>query len=559
MCGFVGWISIGCIEDKVLDRALLWLTRRGPDSQRAWYSRDRQVGMLHTRLAIIDKDPQASQPFCDQESGLTIAFVGEIYNFQELKKRFSSFHFRTESDTEVIVAVFQEYGIKGLNLLRGMFSLAIVDERNKKIFLARDSIGKKPLYLAHWQDNVFFGVSVLPLVALNNKAVEINPQVLSYYWENAFIHPTTSVLSGVQPVLPGWVVELDWQGNKVRETRMQPECKYLYCGESLERVNAQVSELLKEAVGRRLEYNPRPVVLLSGGIDSTLVAKFALDIAREKRRPLETITLKSLIPFTQDEAYARFAARRMQLPLALVRPNLNGLPRAAIAAIDLQDEPLGMLSFFLLERLVNAASDRTRIILSGDGGDEIFLGYGKPADWRREDEVNAANKSEINYGLEIPAWMNDWARKTVSEVLVGHMLAKVDRASAEQGVEMRCPLLDVDLVRYIRSLPFEILVGEGRSKALLKRQLSGWPQWFLERPKLGFAYNLRWHWALSNYSGLRESIDKTAIETFMTYLPLALRSSPGKWKLRDIFGNFAAAWSLLVWNRFLARLKKAYC
>jgi len=145
-------------DSKDLFSALPWLKRRGPDSQNVWFSQDRRVGIMHARLAIVDKDPRANQPFSDPESGLTVVFAGEIYNFQELKNKFSSFRFRTDSDTEIIVTVFKEYGITGLNLLKGMFSLAIIDERNKKIFLARDSVGKKPLYLARWQDNVFFGV-----------------------------------------------------------------------------------------------------------------------------------------------------------------------------------------------------------------------------------------------------------------------------------------------------------------------------------------------------------------------------------------------------------------
>jgi asparagine synthase (glutamine-hydrolysing) len=556
MCGFIGQIS-ETKDSKDLLSALPWLKRRGPDSQNLWYSRDKQIGIMHARLAIVDKDPKANQPFCDQESGLTVAFTGEIYNFQELKNKFSSLRFRTESDTEVILAVFNEYGVKGLNLLKGVFSLAIIDEKNKKIFLARDPIGKKPLYLARWQDNVFFGVSVLALAAANKKPVEINPEVLAYYWENAFIHPATSVLSGARPVLPGRILELDWRGNIVKEERIQPEKKYLYRGESLERVNALVGALLKEAVKRRLQHNPRPAVLLSGGIDSTLVCKIAHDICKESSRPLEAITLKSLIPLTQDEAYARFAARRMNLALRLVAPSLNNIQDAVIRAVDLQDEPLGMPSFFLLERLVNASSSHSRILLSGDGGDEAFLGYGSPADWYTGERTDTANQPQTNYGLEVPSWMSDWARRTVTDCLVGHMLAKADRASAEQGVEMRCPLLDGDLINYVRSLPFEILVHGGRSKALLKGQLGDWPQWFLERPKLGFAYNLRWHWALSNYSGLRESIDKTAIETFRPYLPLKLRRPAYKWRCRDIFGNFEAAWRLLVWSRFLERLKKA--
>ncbi len=558
MCGFIGWISPRPIEDEALGRALTWIARRGPDHQNLWYSRDRQIGIMHARLAIVDKDPKANQPFQDQESGITVAFAGEIYNFQELKNKFSSFHFRTESDTEVIVAVFKEFGTKGLNFFKGMFSLAIIDEKNKKIFLARDPMGKKPLYLARWQDNVFFGVSVLALAAVNKNPVEINPGAVPYYWENAFIHPATSVLSGAQPVLPGWILELDWRGNIVKEERIQAEKKYLYCGEPIEKVNAQINRLLKEAVRQRLEHNPHPVALLSGGIDSTLVCKIARDITRESARPLEAITLKSLIPLTQDESYARFAARKMNLTLELVRPNLNNIPDAVIRAIDLQDEPLGMLSFFLLERLINAASGRSRIILSGDGGDEIFLGYGKPADWYAKERTDTVARSQINYGLDIPSWMSEWAKRTVTEVLVGHMLAKVDRASAEQGVEIRCPLLDTDLINYVRSLPFEILVSGGRPKALLKRQLTDWPQWFLERPKLGFAYNLRWHWALSNYSGLRESIDKTASETFRLYLPLELRRVANKWRFTDILGNFEAAWRLLVWSRFLKRLKDTY-
>ncbi len=558
MCGFIGWISPRPIEDEALGRALTWIARRGPDHQNLWYSRDRQIGIMHARLAIVDKDPKANQPFQDQESGITVAFAGEIYNFQELKNKFSSFHFRTESDTEVIVAVFKEFGTKGLNFFKGMFSLAIIDEKNKKIFLARDPMGKKPLYLARWQDNVFFGVSVLALAAVNKNPVEINPGAVPYYWENAFIHPATSVLSGAQPVLPGWILELDWRGNIVKEERIQAEKKYLYCGEPIEKVNAQINRLLKEAVRQRLEHNPHPVALLSGGIDSTLVCKIARDITRESARPLEAITLKSLIPLTQDESYARFAARKMNLTLELVRPNLNNIPDAVIRAIDLQDEPLGMLSFFLLERLINAASGRSRIILSGDGGDEIFLGYGKPADWYAKERTDTVARSQINYGLDLPSWMSEWAKRTVTEVLVGHMLAKVDRASAEQGVEIRCPLLDTDLINYVRSLPFEILVSGGRPKALLKRQLTDWPQWFLERPKLGFAYNLRWHWALSNYSGLRESIDKTASETFRLYLPLELRRVANKWRFTDILGNFEAAWRLLVWSRFLKRLKDTY-
>ena len=341
------------------------------------------------------------------------------------------------------------------------------------------------------------------------------------------------------------------------EEWIKPRKECVYRGESAEEVNLQITRLLKEAVRRRLEYNPKPTVLLSGGIDSTLISKFARDICRKSSRPLEAITLRSLVPLTQDEAYARFAARRMNLGLRLVRLDLSDLPDAIAKAIDLQDEPLGMPAFFLLERLINALSSRSSIVLSGDGGDELFLGYGRAADWFVKERVDRASQTQVNYGLEVSPWMSDWAKRTASEILVGHMLAKADRASAEQGIELRCPFLDGDLINYARSLPFEILVDGGQTKALLKKQLSDWPRWFLNRTKLGFAYNLRWHWALSDYSGLREMIDKTAIDTFSGYLPLRLRCAAHKWGLRDIFGNFEAVWRLLAWSAFLQRLKRA--
>ena len=110
--------------------------------------------------------------------------------------------------------------------------------------------------------------------------------------------------------------------------------------------------------------------------------------------------------------------------------------------------------------------------------------------------------------------MGSWARDVTGNTLLGHMFTKVDRASAEQGVEIRCPLLDLSLMNYVRSLPSAMLCNHASLKKLLKDQLAGWPQWFVERRKLGFAYNLRWHWALTRFSGLREMISHDAVETF---------------------------------------------
>jgi asparagine synthetase B (glutamine-hydrolysing) len=239
-----------------------------------------------------------------------------------------------------------------------------------------------------------------------------------------------------------------------------------------------------------------------------------------------------------------------------ITPDIGDFSESVIASLNLQDEPLGMISFFLLERLVNAAAQHGRILLTGDGGDEVFLGYGQPRDWRIEKaEPATSQRPEVTCGPALPDWFSAWGRDMATNSLVGHGFAKVDRASAEQGVEIRCPLLDWDLVSYARSLPYDLLFPVDRSKSLLKVMLKDWPQWFVERKKVGFVYNIRWFWRVTGHQGLREAIDPEAIVTFERHLPLALRQPPGQWKNQTIFSHFQHVWRLLSWSCFLSRNK----
>jgi hypothetical protein len=134
------------------------------------------------------------------------------------------------------------------------------------------------------------------------------------------------------------------------------------------------------------------------------------------------------------------------------------------------------------------------------------------------------------------------------------MFTKLDRASAEQGVETRCPLLDVDLIAFVRSLDPQTLFFDGRAKALLKDQLNDWPDGFVHRPKMGFTFNLRWQWARTRFAGLREMVTTDALETFESYLPMELKRRPVDWTTLTIFLNFADVWKLIAWSKFLERL-----
>ncbi len=561
MCAILGRIkTASTIDCGSVELGLRTLSRRGPDSHGVWSSDDGSIELLHTRLAIVDSDPRAIQPMRDVPNGLVVCFNGEIYNYRELRRELSAYPFKTESDTEVILAAYALRGVAGVFLLQGVVSLSPLGTRTQRIWLARDAVGKKPLYLARWGGQVCFGSSIRAISQVCGGTRAVSEEAAESYWSEGFIRPDLAVWKGVQPVLPGEIIELSWRGEELSRHRHAPKPLRVYEGESFDEAVGTIDSLLEAAVNRRLQDNPSPAVLCSGGIDSTVVTMMAARI--EKRgglaKPLKILTLGAMIPLTNDERYARYAAWRLGKKIEVLRPEFRALSSAVLDCLDVQDEPLGMISFFPLWRLVQAVSNHSRILISGEGGDEFFLGYSAPKRWSRLEspvtpDADARCGSHVPCGPELPSWMSDWGRSMATAHLVGHSFTKVDRASAEQGVEMRCPLLDWDLICYARSLPCSMLAADAVLKPLLKRQLFGWPSWFINRPKLGFTMNLRYLWGTSNYSGLREAILVESQDQFASYLPAVLRKRASDWTALDIFQHFPIVWKLLAWSRFKNR------
>ena len=550
MCGFIGR-RVHATSDRVpsLERALPFLRRRGPDSSRLWRSADGTAELLHARLAIVDAGGAAHQPLTDPETGVTIVFNGEIYNYPELRAELAEYAFRTQSDTEAILAAYRRWGIASLARFRGTFALALVDPRSGRLYLARDAVGKKPLFLANWNGQVSFGSSVLALVAASGISPAMDDDSIRDYWLDGHVAPERSILRGCRPLLPGEIVEVDATG-VCRSFRI--DMPAAAPNGSITDRREQLRVLLQTAVDRRLRDNPEPMALLSGGIDSTVVTKFLRD-----RTSARALTLGALVPFLGDQKYAHYAARRIRIPSTVVRVPLGRIDDEVDFTFHLQDEPLGMMSFFMLSLLLRAACGHGRILFTGDGGDEVFLGYGRAADWLTPGGEGNGHAPFVSAGPPLPAWMSEWGRRTVTRGLVGHMFTKLDRASAEQGIEVRCPLLDWDVMAFARSLPPEVLLPGGVTKGLLKQQLSGWPRWFVERRKAGFTYHLRWAWALRGFVGVRERVSQEAVERFGRELPQALRDRPAAWPCRDILRHFPSVWKLLAWSAFERRLHDA--
>ena len=263
MCGFMGRIG-GSFDT---DRALIWLRRRGPDSQNTWSTENGAVSLLHCRLSIVDQESRSDQPFRDPANGIVVALNGEIYNYRSLRRDYADFPFRTESDTEVIVAAYVKEGIAGFKRLNGMFAFVLVDERRGRVILARDAVGKKPLFTFGAPGTLLFGTSLLPLIACSGAAPSIDPRASAFFWRRGYISPDISAVEGARPVPPGTVLEFDDRGNELSCTRIEVQSPVLYDGKSAADVKRKIHELLVQAVDRRLENNPHPMALLSGGVD----------------------------------------------------------------------------------------------------------------------------------------------------------------------------------------------------------------------------------------------------------------------------------------------------
>jgi asparagine synthase (glutamine-hydrolysing) len=528
MCGFIGRIlGSSSRVAPALTAGLPWLAQRGPDSQREWRSPGGEVELLHARLAIVDKTAVAHQPLTAADHGLTVAFVGEVYNHQEIRRGLAGYSFQSNSDTEVLLALYAHHGIAGLSRAKGMVACAIVDTKRRTVLIFRDAVGKKPLFVARWAGQVLFGSSILPLVAASGAEVETAADAHRRYWQQEFIDPTGSVFKDAESVLPGQALLFDFSGRLISSTQITPNTIAADGITQPSEVRANLREMINLSVRRRLQDNPSPCLLLSGGLDSTVLAVAMKEEAAKLGIPLRAITLGAGLPLLNDEPYARYAATRLGLPLETVTPVRLVRSRYAIAdacerAVARQDEPLGMLSYFLRYQLIEQVKGYSRIVLTGDGGDEVFLGYSQASGWV-EPSVRLPGSVQGLCGPPLPDWMSEWGRRQSSVSLLGHGFAVVDRASAEQGVEVRCPFLDWDVMAFARALSPNLLLEGGHSKGLLLGLLEGWPRQFLFRRKRGFTLNLRWAWLTRRFEGLRDMVECSAQERLSEFLPEPLR------------------------------------
>ncbi len=351
------------------------IVRRGPDGEGRWTGKkgDWNVALGHRRLAIVDLEGGA-QPMGTPDGAAHITYNGELYNFHDLRSPLErqGVSFRTRSDTEVLLHHVASRGPAGLDALDGMFAFALWDARSGKLLLARDRAGIKPLYYATLPDGgLVFASELTALLQHPAVARKLSPRGLQSYFFSDYFHPPHTLVEGVSKLAPGEYVE--WQDGRLSEPRAFWRLAFGQAPPgSPQELARQTWEHLDRAVERQLMADVPLGVFLSGGIDSSCVAVLAQQ--RSKLR-LKTFSIAFEDPTFDESAHARVMARAIGSEHVEERLSVANLLDVVDVALSRLDEPLADPSYlptFLLSRL---ASQHVKVVLGGDGGDELFGGY----------------------------------------------------------------------------------------------------------------------------------------------------------------------------------------
>jgi asparagine synthase (glutamine-hydrolysing) len=385
MCGIAGFIKFRERESAttVLRMMLESLHHRGPDGQGEWSDKTGTVHFGHRRLAIVDLDTTGAQPMSSPSRRYVVTFNGEIYNFEDLRSQLmaAGYGFRGHSDTEVLAAAVEEWGVEpALGRCRGMFSLAVCDTHNEIVWLARDRLGEKPLYYGQ-VDGTFLFASELKAIRRHPQwTAAINRDALSLYFRYGYIPGRECIYSGIQKLEPGSLLQIDYsRGNanvgapyRYWNIDLVAQREDAFRGKKFHDAIDELDEMLGQVVARQMVADVPVGAFLSGGVDSSLMVALMQKISS---RPVKTFTVTVAEDGYNEGPFARAVSRH----LGTEHTELELMPSQVLDAIpllpEIYDEPFAdssQIPTYLISKLVRRY---VKVSLSGDGGDELFSGY----------------------------------------------------------------------------------------------------------------------------------------------------------------------------------------
>ncbi|HEX3160470.1 MAG TPA: asparagine synthase (glutamine-hydrolyzing), partial [Gemmatimonadaceae bacterium] len=379
MCGICGWVGVAPPSAAVgVDAMMCALAARGPDAMGCWQAPDCDAVLGHRRLSIIDVEG-SPQPMPNEDGSAVVSFNGEIYNFRELRRALEQqgHRFRTQGDTEVLLRLYEEHGIEMLPRLDGIFAFAIWDARRHELLLARDRAGVKPLY--YWHDvtsgQLVFASDLAALLASRLVPRRLDARALGQFLHFGYvIHPRTW-LRDVRQLAPGSA--LRWRDGAVRHTTFD---RWMYEPDGSLAQEARAERMLEETLERtvqeQLVSDVGIAAFLSGGLDSSLITGLAQRCAGADGQGMRSFTVRSWEPSLDESVRARRIAADLGTQHAEVEAATLLFDHESVSRIVAGlGEPFGDDSALAVYALCQQVRPHTPVALSGDGGDELFLGY----------------------------------------------------------------------------------------------------------------------------------------------------------------------------------------
>ena len=627
MCGIYGYLSREPLGSAVLANMGRALAHRGPDDEGEFVqsSGELSVALGHKRLSIIDLSSSGRQPMPNEDGTVWVILNGEIYNYRSLRDQLQSqgHHFRSQSDTEVIVHLYEDEGVRMLDRLDGMFAFALWDCREQLLLLARDRVGKKPLHYSFVGNEVIFASEIKSLLAHPQVKRDLNLRALDKYLTYEYVPAPQTIFESIQKLEPGHY--LIWQKGRISLFQywdlpmfdppavIKSEREYV----------GELRSLLEQSVRKRLVADVPVGLFISGGLDSALVAA----TAKQAKEQLECFSIGFDEPSFDESPYSKQVARALGIQHHLKIFHSADMLELLQRLPDIIDEPLADPSIVPLYMLSRFAADKVKVVLSGDGGDELFAGY----------QTYQAVKFAAGYNL-LPKMVRNMVQSAVAQLPVSHAylsldfkakqflkgtgvapeigffrwrgafddterdqllsrgvreelgardsyddinryiadsrlpgvlervlylsmklylqdnnLVTVDRASMANGLEVRSPLLDKEVVEFACRLPTNLKLRRLTTKYLLKRVASDLlPKEIVHRKKQGFAIPLA-SWLGSDLKTfMLDALDDTRVRRQGLFEPAYVRQLIEQ-QLSRTKDNREQLWTLLVFQTWYDR------
>lgn len=532
MCGITGYITPkNEIQQSVIESMTDTLAHRGPDGKGSYISENGHFVLGHRRLSFLDLSDHGQQPMKSGSDAISITFNGEIYNYLELKKELSiSYNFKTNTDTEVILAGYKYWGTDVVNHLKGMFAFAILDEEKQQLFLARDRFGIKPLYYTLQNDAFVFGSEIKALLACPLVEKEVKRESVATFLANRYVPTPYTIWENIMQLPPAnflvvntktldLKIETYWELEFDQQTGNQAE------------IEAEINGLIQNSIRQHLISDVQVGSFLSGGMDSSLLV---LKMKELNYKPIDAFTIGFKNWSQSEHLYARKVADHLEINLSEQLEDSFTLDSVRDLMVH-YDNPIADISILPTFSVSRLARTKVKAVLSGEGADECFVGYWwqQSANFKFKNRLEKWNK--MLFGIQFqhikdhyieansmglfdeqelkkaftPEWqeaipadpfehMNQFQRAGISTLkqiqyldlklfMPELVLAKIDRATMANSLEARVPFLDHELVEKVFSLKEDVYFDEHIQKKIIRNNLEGKvPSEIYNRKKQGF-------------------------------------------------------------------------